>query len=96
MRHLAAIALLLTALAVGPAPAAAQDDTENPVTISEADQPVGGIIVKPNSGAPPQDAGDRGGALQVTLFALIVAFAGVAFFSIRRSSRRALATQGRT
>ena len=88
---------LLVAATVGAAPAAmAQETEEEPVVITEADQPAGGIIIRPNSGVAPDDPGDRGGALQLTLLALILVFAGVAFYSVRRSSRKALAAQGRT
>ncbi len=97
MRLLVALAVLIAGLAAVPASVSAQDDTENPVTVRESDQqPVGGIVVKPNSGTPPENAGDRGGALQVILFALLIGFGVIAVFSIRRSSRKALAAQGRT
>ncbi|MEM7288666.1 MAG: hypothetical protein AAF480_20150 [Actinomycetota bacterium] len=95
MRTLLALAVVVASLvAVGPV-AAAQETEEEPVTITQADQPAGGIIVQPNSGVAPDDPGDRGGALQLTLLALILGFVGVAFYSIRRSSRKALAAQGR-
>ena len=96
MRFLLALALVAASVvAVAPA-AAAQDTDEGPVVVTEADQPAGGIIIQPNSGVAPDDPGDRGGALQLTLLALILGFVGLAFFSIRRSSRKALAAQGRT
>ena len=96
MRILLAIALLIGSLVAVAPSAVAQDTEEGPVVVTEADQPAGGIIIQPNSGVAPDDPGDRGGALQLTLLALIVGFAGIAFFSVRRSSRKALATQGRT
>lgn len=96
MRFLLAFALVLGSLVVLAPTAAAQENDEGPVVVTEADQPAGGIIIQPNSGVAPDDPGDRGGALQLTLLALIVGFVGVAFFSIRRSSRKALAAQGRT
>lgn len=87
------VALSMPAAVVGSAgPAGAQDEDPPPVEISDdVDQPVGGIIPKPNSGVAPDDAGDRGGALQLALLGLIVTFAAVAFFSVRRTSRKALA-----
>lgn len=96
MRFLLAFALVLGSLVALAPTAAAQENDEGPVVVTEADQPAGGIIIQPNSGVAPDDPGDRGGALQLTLLALIVGFVGVAFFSIRRSSRKALAAQGRT
>lgn len=95
MRILLALALLLGSLFLVTPTAVAQDTDEGPVVVTEADQPAGGIIIRPNSGVAPDDPGDRGGALQLTLLGLIVGFVAVAFFSIRRSSRRALASQGR-
>lgn len=93
---LLALALLLGSLVAAAPNAVAQESDEGPVVVTEADQPAGGIIIRPNSGVAPDDPGDRGGALQLTLLGLIVGFVGVAFFSIRRSSRKALASQGRT
>lgn len=94
MRFLATLALVCSTVALGivamATPGIAQDDVEPttpPVVISEADEgdsPVGDIIPKPNSGREPTDAGDRGGALQLTLLALIVGFFAIAAFSIRR------------
>lgn len=96
VRLLLAIALILGSLVLAAPVVGAQETEEEPVTITQADQPAGGIIIQPNSGVAPDDPGDRGGALQLTLLALILGFVGLAFFSIRRSSRKALAAQGRT
>jgi len=53
-------------------------------------QPVPGadIIPKPNSGHPPREAGDRGGALQILVFVLIVAGVGGIAAAVVRESRR--------
>lgn len=61
-----------------PAPGAAEQD----------------IIPRPDSGHEPTDAGDRGGALQIVLFAAIVAgVAGIALLAAR-DIRRARARAG--
>jgi hypothetical protein len=46
------------------------------------------IIPKPNSGREPEEAGDRGGALQLLVFGLIVAGIGGIVAMIVRESRR--------
>ena len=67
-------------------------------TVPPAGLPVGGdgglghSIQLPNSGRPPVDAGDRGGALQLTLVSLIgiglTVVAGLAWRDIARSRDR--------
>ncbi len=88
-----ALVLSLAGSAALGVPAAAQDDpTPAPVTIEEVqdpDSPLGQIIPKPNSGTAPEDPGDRGGALQLTVLGLIVAFFAIAVLAVRRASRRA-------
>lgn len=80
-----ALALSLSiGLVAGPTPAGAQDD---PPQVPTQD-----IIPKPNSGSAPEEAGDRGGALQLLLPALIVAALGGAVWHLTRESRRARAT----
>ena len=83
------LSLLLAALlALGPHPAGAQESTTTTVV------PSGDIIPEPNSGAEPEDAGDRGGALQTVLFlGLIVVVAGAGWFLVAQS-RRARADRG--
>ena len=85
------LALLLAVAAVvgaGAAPAGAQEDTTT--TVVEG----GDIIPEPNSGQEPEDAGDRGGALQSVLFAaIVVGVAGGAFLLVRQS-RRSRAQRG--
>lgn len=48
-----------------------------------------GIIPEPGSGAEPDEAGDRGGALQIAVFVLLVAGVGAIVALVVRSSRRA-------
>lgn len=86
-----ATALAVVIVAVGGASAGAQEPEPEPaVEITEpgADQPAGGIIVRPNSGTAPDDPGDRGGAWQLLLLGLIVAFFAIAILSIRRQMLR--------
>ncbi len=47
------------------------------------------IIPRPNSGSAPQEAGDRGGALQLGLLALLVVAIGGTVLVLVRQSRRA-------
>ena len=76
VRVVAAVLLIALVLSMGVA-AMAQEAT---------DSPVGEIIPEPNSGAEPQEAGDRGGSLQLGLLALIgVAITGMAVHVSRRS-----------
>ncbi len=82
--------------AAGPGTAAQSaedgvDDSGDPVQLGEVDQPVGGIIPRPNSGATPAVSGDRGGAEQWLLLGLIVAFFAVATTSVVRAARKAQA-----
>jgi len=72
-RVLVVAALALAAVLAGPTVAAAQEREEPPVT---PEVPVGDIVPKPNSGEEPRDAGDRGGALQLTVLALVVGAIG--------------------
>ncbi len=54
---------LLVVVAAEPVPAGAQD----------GEVPTQDIIPEPNSGEAPDEAGDRGGGLQLAVFALVVA-----------------------
>jgi hypothetical protein len=85
-----AIVLGPTARAVGAAPLQEQQDeqqpgaetTENPVA------PDRDIIPRPDSGSEPQDAGDRGGALQLAvLAAIVVGVSAVVTLAVRESRR---------
>ena len=95
VRFVLALVIVLTTFAVAPgALAAPAQDDDAPVEITEAEeQQPGGIIPRPNSGAPPEDPGDRGGAYQWLLFGLIIVFIAVAVLSIRRSAKRAQANR---
>ncbi|MGI9624378.1 MAG: hypothetical protein ACR2PK_16210 [Acidimicrobiales bacterium] len=82
--------LAIVWLVPGAVAVAQTEESPGGPQIEDVDQPVGGIIPLPNSGAEPADPGDRGGALQLALLGLLVAFAVIAVWSIRRSSRKAL------
>ena len=73
------------------APAAAQqpeDDPDGDPSTDDAPLPGQDMIPEPNSGRPPRDAGDRGGALQGVVLLLIVGgVAGVAGLALRESRR---------
>lgn len=96
MRRLLATLALLSVLALGAlagaaVPASAQ--SEGQVTTTTA--PRGGdIIPQPNSGSEPEDAGDRGGALQTVLFLGLVGAIVVGAAVIVRQSRKARAERG--
>jgi hypothetical protein len=74
----------------------AQEQPEGPVgsgestttTTTSPAAPDQDIIPDPNSGQPPSEAGDRGGALQLALLALIVIGVGVVAWRIAVSARR--------
>jgi hypothetical protein len=93
------LALLTIVLALGlgaAAPARAGDGQGEPGTTSTTSTsvtPFSGdvdqrIIPRPNSGHPPQDAGDRGGALQFALLGLIVLGVTIVCVKIFRSTRQ--------
>jgi uncharacterized protein HemX len=46
------------------------------------------IVPQPNSGQAPEEAGDRGGALQLLILAVLVVAVGGAVLHLRRQSRR--------
>lgn len=96
---LAAIAVVGLVVASAGA-SAAQDDPEptptTPLIITESDadpaidpgSPIGEIIPGPNSGARPERPGDRGGSLQLGLFALLLTFMAVAAWRVAVSGRK--------
>ena len=84
------LAVLLAAALLGPGavgPAAAQD------TQPTNEVPTQDIVPKPNSGTPPEDAGDRGGALQLLVLALIVAAVAFGGWHLSRQVQRGRATR---
>ena len=74
-RLLAVLGTLVCALALS-VPAAAQDGTPTSTTVAVPSQD---IVPRPNSGSAPKEAGDRGGALQIGLLALVVVAIGVSW-----------------
>lgn len=86
-RGLVLLLPLLVSLCLA-APAAAQDQP------SSSQVPTQEIVPKPNSGTAPEEAGDRGGALQLGLLALVVGAVGLAVANLVRQSRRARARDG--
>lgn len=97
MRLLVALLLGLTlgwvpaaaAAPVGDAPSSTSS-TSVATEVPEAPD----IIPAPNSGTEPEDAGDRGGALQTAVFVLILASVGVIGALVVRESRRKRAERG--
>lgn len=81
------VAVLALLLVAGIAtPVAAQDPTSPSTT---AGAPAPDIIPEPNTDAAPSEAGDRGGALQLGLLAVVVVVISGAVFALVRQSRRA-------
>lgn len=66
------------------------DEDENPQPVV----PDQDIIPQPNSGHEPTEAGDRGGALQVAVFAAIVVGVGTVGLLAARDIRRSRARAG--
>jgi hypothetical protein len=82
-----AVAGLAVALALGALGGAAwAQDTGGD---NKPDVPVQHIIPRPNSGQKPEDAGDRGGALQLALLGLVVVVLAGGTLHVVRQSRRA-------
>ena len=65
------------------------DDPDGDATTDDAPLPGGDIIPQPNSGTEPEDAGDRGGALQLTVFVAMLAGVALIVTLVVRESRRA-------
>lgn len=74
--------------AASPSPA---DPSQEPTVTTEAPDEEQGIIPEPNSGRDPDEAGDRGGALQLAVLVAIVAGVAVIATLVVRESRRNLA-----
>jgi hypothetical protein len=77
--------LLALALTAPPASPPGQGTT----TTSLPQVPTQDIVPQPNSGTAPHEAGDRGGALQLTVLGLMVIAVGGAVVMVVRQSRRA-------
>lgn len=92
MRRLLVTVALVAALLLAAPAASAQSDGE-PTSTTER-EPGGDIIPEPNSGTAPEDAGDRGGALQTVLFVGMVGGVAVMAWLVVRQSRRARAERG--
>lgn len=88
MRLLAG-ALLVLALTMTAAGA-----QEPGVTTSLPQVPNQEIVPQPNSGTAPGEAGDRGGALQLTVLGLVVVGVGGAVVVVVRQARRAREAAG--
>lgn len=85
MRRALMVLTALVCVATVAAPVAAQEPTTSSTTVAVPSQD---IIPRPNSGSEPQEAGDRGGALQLGLLALVVtAIGGTVLVLVRRSRR---------
>lgn len=91
-RRLGALALVLASVTVlgAASPSAAQDAPST----SAVEVPTQDIVPKPNSGDEPTEAGDRGGALQLGILALVVVAVGGAVLHLRRQSQQARAAAG--
>jgi hypothetical protein len=72
------------------APAATQEPSSG-TTTTLVDVPARDIVPEPNSGEVPHDAGDRGGALQLAVLALVMLAIGGVVALVVRQSRRARA-----
>ena len=85
-RFVAAVLLTVAACLV-PAATVGADTVVGPTSSTTAPEPPG-IIPKPNQGAEPTDAGDRGGGLQSAVFGLIVlGLVGMGALVVRESRR---------
>jgi hypothetical protein len=82
-------------LVTGQEPDAPADDGTGASEDDTVDEPLPGedIIPQPNSGRSPEEAGDRGGALQVLVFVAILAGVAAIVAMIVRESRRNRARQ---
>jgi hypothetical protein len=92
------VAVLVSLSVVLPATAAfAQTDTAPPAAEQTATTDTAGEsdlscskpgVVRPNCGTKPQQAGDRGGALQYTVWGVLIAGLAVVFTVIFRSAAK--------
>jgi hypothetical protein len=63
-------------------------DPDGDPSTDDSVEPEPGIIPRPDSGRPPTEAGDRGGALQIAVLLAIVVGVGLIAAMIVRESRR--------
>lgn len=94
LRLIVVLACVLLALTPPALAAPVGDGGDGPVTTLGEQPDGGGIIPRPNSGTEPDDAGDRGGALQTVLFVAILGGVAVMVVLVVRESRRARAERG--
>jgi hypothetical protein len=73
---------------VGPA-AAAQEPSSGTTATTLVEVPSQDIIPAPGSGEAPDEAGDRGGALQLAVLAVVLTGIAAAILVVVRQSRRA-------
>jgi len=81
------LAVVVLTVGLHAAPAFAQDPGSTSTTLAEV--PDQDIIPAPNTDEGPNEAGDRGGALQLALLGLVVVAIGGAVAVVVRQSRRA-------
>jgi hypothetical protein len=102
VRLLAGLAILAAAGYTASFPVAAAsprqeqepvDDVVPTTTTERAPDAEQGIIPEPDSGRAPEEAGDRGGALQLLVLAGLVAALAVGVTLVVRESRRNLAAR---
>jgi hypothetical protein len=85
----AAVVLLGAAGASAQAGAPAQDGTPTTTSSTVTELPPAEMIPRPNSGQAPDDAGDRGGALQLLVFGLVVVAIAAGVTKVVLDARRA-------
>lgn len=88
-----AAALTVALLGGAPGPAApraagAQEPPSSSAVEPTQEEPQGGIIPEPDAGRAPEDAGDRGGALQLLVLGLVLAAVAAGVALVVRESRR--------
>ena len=82
------LVLFLAPVRADAAPVQEEPTTTSPTFGENPDAPSQHIIPRPNSGTEPDDAGDRGGALQLAVFGAIVVGVSVVVTLAIRESRR--------
>jgi uncharacterized protein HemX len=87
VRRILLIALVAVPLSAGGSYAGAQVDPTTTTSVV-VELPPADIIPQPNSGAAPEEAGDRGGALQLALLGIIVLAVAAGVAHVVRQARR--------